>query len=112
MKSYYGGDLQFSVTSISISEHYSTLSTSFTVSTPDGGIALTPHMPWNDQSSIASPVTSGPVTTDSSWQMFLMLDGAPTPSTTPYIIHFQTFKLDTGNDEWEYDGFLPLYVDY
>jgi hypothetical protein len=112
LKTYYGGDLQFSSTTATVSEHMNSVTSAFTIKTPDGAQAGMPTMPWNDQSSIAFPATNGFAGLGNSWTMFLQLEGTPTPSVTPYLIHLQTFRLGGGDVEWEYDGFVSLYVDY
>ncbi|HEV2403507.1 MAG TPA: hypothetical protein VGS08_04875 [Candidatus Saccharimonadales bacterium] len=108
---YYGGDLVFNPGEVTISEHTSPKSPLFTVSIPDGQTTMMPTMPWNDQSSIAFPATNGSAASATSWSIFLQLDGVPAPSTTPYYIHLVTFRTgESGDVTWEYDGFVPLYV--
>ena len=110
MHSYYGGDLVFTVPSVSISKSSASTSAPFTVSIPGGAVSRAPSMPWNDQSSAVFPAYSTAPSDGTSWTMFIQLSGSPAPSTTPYTVHLQTFRSNTGNDEWEYDGFLQVYV--
>lgn len=110
-KTYYGGDLVFSSDVVTYSASMGSATASFTVSTPDGDQADMPSEPWNDQSSFASVVTSGTVAPSNTWTMFIQVWGKPTPQVAPYVIHLQTFRLGTGNDAWEYDGFISMYVD-
>lgn len=112
LKVYYGGDLVVNPASVSVSEQNGTASGDFTIKMPDGASSVAPSEPWNDQSNIAFAVqhADSAVSEGTSWTMFFELNGKPAPRVQPYLIHLQTTR-SVGDDDWEYDAFVPLYVD-
>ena len=108
---YYGGDLVFNTSSLTYSiSSGSDFTTPFTVSTPDGDEANIPSQPVNDRSSFSVPVTNVSASPGNSWTEMLNIYSKPTPQVAPYIIHLQTFRLPASGNDYEYDGFISLYV--
>jgi len=111
-KTYYGGELVFSPSTVVIHKSVSNVSQNFTVSMPGGKTASGgPNAPWYDPGDTVFAASdsnsyTGPGT---SWVMFASLFSKSTPNGT-YYLHVVTGYETSSTVGWQYDGFLPVVV--
>lgn len=112
-KTYYGGDLVFSPSVVTLSRSNPVHSQNITVSTPSGAIADgMPGSPWYVSGEAAWPAFdsnayTGPGT---SWILFLELS-YPYRAPGTYKVHITTAHDKTSNNTViQYDGFITVKI--
>lgn len=110
-KTYYGGDLGLSTTTITISKSNPTLtSRSVTILSPDGQTLSAPSSPWDDKSPyfwIAAD-SSNAKASGTSFDMFV--DFSSNVPNGNYQLHLTAGRAQQSADSWRYDNFITITV--
>lgn len=103
-KTFYGGDLLLSTSSVTISRSGLLPRADVTVTSPDGAIV---NMP----SSGGSPaLVMDVLTAISSGTTFPMFVDAGASVNGTYSLHITTLRTGVATDTWQYDGFLTVTI--
>ncbi|MET0779245.1 MAG: hypothetical protein ABWY71_00265 [Candidatus Saccharimonadales bacterium] len=109
-KTYYGGDLILSTSTVTISKSSAIHTAPMTITIPDGAQAGMPSSPWNDHSPYAwIAIDSTQVKPSGSvWTMFVDINTTAPAGT--YTLHIATGRVAQTTDGWEYDGFITVNI--
>jgi hypothetical protein len=103
-KTFYGGDLTLSASSVTVSRSGLLPRADVAVTTPDGAIV---NMP----SSGGTPaLVMDILTAISSGTTFPMFVDAGALVNGTYTVHITTVRTGVATDTWQYDGFLTVTV--
>jgi hypothetical protein len=109
-KIYYGGDLLFSVASLTVSKSDASAVARLTINAPGEAVVNIPVVDKDDVPSHFTVSADGSETAQSGQSFAMVIETAVNTPVGTYQLHVSTSKAGQSIDSWVYHGFLTINV--